>query len=148
MGGAAKTPSEPRREGDSAAVDEVLGDVAGARPGHPFEPSGIVYDRMSDGVRLGWSEASGLQAIIAAFPRNVFAYEGRPAPVVSKLLWLLNGNEEMPLLPNYKDIVELIRKGSTIEAQEKILELREAAMQLQEENLALRQENKALFRLT
>jgi hypothetical protein len=53
-------------------------------------------------------------------------------------------NEEMPLLPNYKDIVELIRKGSTIEAQEKILELRKAAMQLQEENLALRQENKAL----
>ncbi len=49
-------------------------------------------------------------------------------------------NEEMPLLPNYKDIVELIRKGSTIEAQEKILELRKAAMQLQEENLALRQE--------
>jgi hypothetical protein len=37
-------------------------------------------------------------------------------------------NEEMPLLPNYKDIVELIRKGSTIEAQEEILELRKAAM--------------------
>ncbi len=43
MGGEAKTPSEPRWEGDSAAVVEVLGDVAGARPGHPSEPSGIVH---------------------------------------------------------------------------------------------------------
>jgi intein-encoded DNA endonuclease-like protein len=53
-------------------------------------------------------------------------------------------NEEMPLLPNYKDIVELIRKGSTIEAQKKILELNEAVLKLQEENLALRQRVKAL----
>jgi len=45
----------------------------------------------------------------------------------------------MPL-PRYKDIVELIKKGSTLEAQEKILELREAALELQEENLALREE--------
>ncbi len=48
------------------------------------------------------------------------------------------------MLPNYKDIVDLIKKGSTIEAQEKILELREAAMELQEENLALRAKVKSL----
>lgn len=42
-------------------------------------------------------------------------------------------------IPNYKDIVELLKKGLTIEAQEKIMELREAAMELQEENLGLRE---------
>ena len=42
-------------------------------------------------------------------------------------------------IPNYKDIVELLKKGMTIEAQEKIMELREAAMELQEENLKLRE---------
>jgi regulator of replication initiation timing len=47
-------------------------------------------------------------------------------------------------LPNYKDIVELMKKGATVEAQEKIMELREAVIELQEENLALRQENKDL----
>src|SRR2546422_3728363 len=48
------------------------------------------------------------------------------------------------MLPNYKDIVDLIKKGSTIEAQEKILELREAAMELQEENLELSARVKSL----
>lgn len=48
------------------------------------------------------------------------------------------------MLPSYKDIVDLIKKGSTIEAQEKIMELREAAIQLQEENLELRQRIKGL----
>ena len=43
-------------------------------------------------------------------------------------------------LPRYNDIVELIKKGATFEAQEKILELRESAMDLQEENLSLREE--------
>ena len=43
-------------------------------------------------------------------------------------------------LPTYTDIVELIKKGATVEAQEKIMELREAVIELQEENLALRQE--------
>ncbi|EOX4815521.1 hypothetical protein [Vibrio parahaemolyticus] len=43
-------------------------------------------------------------------------------------------------IPRYKDIVELVKKGSTVEAQEKIMELREAAIELQEENLALREE--------
>jgi hypothetical protein len=41
-------------------------------------------------------------------------------------------------IPNYKDIIDLVKKGMTIEAQEKIMELREAAMELQEENLKLR----------
>jgi ribosomal protein L37AE/L43A len=45
----------------------------------------------------------------------------------------------MTLLPNYKDIVELIKKGSTIEAQEKIMELREGALVLQEENIKLKE---------
>jgi hypothetical protein len=38
MGGAAKAPSERSWPGQAAAVVEVLGDVAGARPGHPSEP--------------------------------------------------------------------------------------------------------------
>ena len=50
----------------------------------------------------------------------------------------------MTILPNYKDIVDLIKKGSSLEAQEKIMELREAAMGLQEENLALRSRVKEL----
>ena len=41
-------------------------------------------------------------------------------------------------LPKYKDIVDLLKKGATIEAQEKIIELREAAMDLQEENIGLK----------
>lgn len=47
-------------------------------------------------------------------------------------------------LPKYKDIVDLIKKGSTLEAQEKIVELREAALDLQEENIALKEENSKL----
>lgn len=50
----------------------------------------------------------------------------------------------MAILPNYKEIIELIKKGSTLEAQEKIMELREAAMELQEENLMLRTRVKEL----
>ena len=45
----------------------------------------------------------------------------------------------MSLLPNYKDIVDLLKKGSTIEAQEKIMELREGALALQEENINLKE---------
>jgi hypothetical protein len=45
---------------------------------------------------------------------------------------------KMPLLPNYKEIVDLLKKGATIEAQEKIMELREGALALQEENLQLK----------
>lgn len=43
------------------------------------------------------------------------------------------------MLPKYADIVELIKKGSTLEAQEKIMELRETALELQEENLRLKE---------
>ena len=43
-------------------------------------------------------------------------------------------------LPKFNEIIELIKKGSTIEAQEKIMELRHAMMDLQEENLALREQ--------
>jgi len=50
----------------------------------------------------------------------------------------------MALLPKYKDIVDLIKKGSTIEAQEKIMELREAALTLQEETLELKAKIKEL----
>jgi len=50
----------------------------------------------------------------------------------------------MALLPNYKDIVELLKKGSTIEAQEKIMELREGALSLQEENIKLKEKIKEL----
>lgn len=50
----------------------------------------------------------------------------------------------MALLPNYKDIIELLKKGSTIEAQEKIMELREGTLALQEENILLRERIKEL----
>ncbi|EQB4356020.1 hypothetical protein ACYJ3L_000327 [Vibrio alginolyticus] len=43
------------------------------------------------------------------------------------------------MLPKYKDIADLVKKGATFEAQEKIIELREAALALQEENLELRE---------
>lgn len=42
------------------------------------------------------------------------------------------------MLPKYKDIVELLKKGSTIEAQEQIMSLREGALELQEENQELK----------
>ena len=42
-------------------------------------------------------------------------------------------------IPPYKDIAELINKGVSQEAREKIMELREAAIELQEENLLLRE---------
>lgn len=47
----------------------------------------------------------------------------------------------MAILPSFsiKDVVELAKKGSTIEAQEKIIELRQAALDLQEENARLRE---------
>jgi len=42
------------------------------------------------------------------------------------------------MLPKYKDIADLVKKGATVEAQEKIMELREGALELQEENLNLK----------
>jgi len=41
-------------------------------------------------------------------------------------------------IPKASEIIELIKKGATIEAQEKIMELREAVLELQEENHALK----------
>jgi len=38
-------------------------------------------------------------------------------------------------IPSYTDIVDLIKKGATVEAQEKIMELREAVIALKEENV-------------
>jgi hypothetical protein len=43
-------------------------------------------------------------------------------------------------LPSYNQIAELIKKGATIEAQERIMELRGAAIDLQGENLRLTEE--------
>lgn len=40
--------------------------------------------------------------------------------------------------PSAKEIVELIKTGATIEAQEKVMELRLSAMEMQEENIRLR----------
>lgn len=48
------------------------------------------------------------------------------------------------MIPNYKDIVDLIKKGATVEAQEKIMELREGALELQEENFSLKNQLKIL----
>ena len=47
-------------------------------------------------------------------------------------------------LPAYKDIVDLLKKGATVEAQEKVMELREAALELQEENIELNKKVKEL----
>ena len=49
----------------------------------------------------------------------------------------------MPL-PTYKDIVDLLKKGATFEAQERIMELREAVLELQEENVTLKQKIREL----
>ena len=47
-------------------------------------------------------------------------------------------------LPTYKDIVDLIKKGATVEAQEKIMELREAIIELKDENSSLHQQLQSL----
>ena len=48
------------------------------------------------------------------------------------------------MMPKYNDIMALIRKGSTLEAQEKIMELREAVVELQEENAEQRRRMESL----
>jgi hypothetical protein len=45
----------------------------------------------------------------------------------------------MGFIPDYKDIADLLKKGLTLEAQEKIMELRVGALELQEENLKLKE---------
>lgn len=47
----------------------------------------------------------------------------------------------MAIIETSKSIVELAKKGMTIELQEKIMQLREEAIELQEENLTLKTEN-------
>ena len=44
----------------------------------------------------------------------------------------------MSLLPTYKEITELLKRGAMHDAQEKIMALREGALLLEEENLTLR----------
>lgn len=46
--------------------------------------------------------------------------------------------------PTYTEVIDLLKKGLTLEAQEKIMQWREACLQLQEENLQLRQKNSQL----
>lgn len=41
----------------------------------------------------------------------------------------------MAIVPSYKEIISLMKKGLTIEAQKKIIELREIALQFQQESL-------------
>jgi DNA-binding transcriptional MerR regulator len=47
-------------------------------------------------------------------------------------------------VPNIQEIMDLIKKGLTLEAQEKIMELREKDLELQEENLQLKEQLKTL----
>jgi hypothetical protein len=47
-------------------------------------------------------------------------------------------------LPGYKEIVDLIKKGATFEAQEKIMELRGACITLEDENHTLKKRIKEL----
>ena len=42
------------------------------------------------------------------------------------------------MIPSYTEIVDLMKKGMSLEAQEKIMELREAVLSLQEENFTQR----------
>lgn len=49
----------------------------------------------------------------------------------------------MIAIPSYSQIIDLIKKGATLEAQEQIMQLREAALRLQEENIELKQELQA-----
>ena len=42
-------------------------------------------------------------------------------------------------VPSVASILELVKKGYTLEAQEQIMKLREAALVIQEENLSLRE---------
>ena len=50
----------------------------------------------------------------------------------------------MVVLPDYKDIVKLIKKGMVLEAQEAIMTLRQAALDSSKEVLELREQVKAL----
>ena len=62
---------------------------------------------------------------------------------VSRLI-NVNLTRDYIMLPKYKDIVDLLKKGSTLEAQEQIMSLREGALELQEENQELKNEVREL----
>ena len=47
-------------------------------------------------------------------------------------------------ISDIKEIFEFLKKGATVEAQQKIVELRETVISLQEENINLKRENLAL----
>ncbi len=51
------------------------------------------------------------------------------------------------MIPNFKEIIDLVKKGATIEAQEKIMELREATIKLQQENSELLEKVKVLEKI-
>ncbi len=44
----------------------------------------------------------------------------------------------MSVIQDFKEIGELLKKGATVPAQEKIMELREKVLKLQEENIGLK----------
>jgi len=48
------------------------------------------------------------------------------------------------MLPRFREIVDLVKQGATLEAQQRILELEEAHLTLREENLRLREELAAI----
>ncbi len=50
----------------------------------------------------------------------------------------------MSSLPNFSEIKDLVSKGMTLEAQEKLMDFRELCLELREENLALKDRVKAL----
>jgi len=50
----------------------------------------------------------------------------------------------MSLIETSKEIYELIKKGATLELQEKLIKMREEALALQEENIALKEQIKKL----
>ena len=45
----------------------------------------------------------------------------------------------MPIIDTAKDIYELVKKGATIDLQQRLMQLREEALALQEDNIQLRQ---------
>ncbi len=53
----------------------------------------------------------------------------------------------MAIIPSYKEIISLMKKGLTLEAQEKIIELREIALQFQQENIEKKEEVNKLLKL-
>ncbi len=50
----------------------------------------------------------------------------------------------MSLTETTKTVYDLVKKGASIELQEKLMQLREQALELQDENLRLEQENRKL----